>query len=173
VRSFYSCTPYKERINYFSYFKRVSFPCSGVSRNGGGGDTWQTRRVLAAIHWPLFHVRGVSVLIIEFNVWRDKHGFDPHTLLTKQENKLCMILLVHVLCHLACIKGKDRDLLEGLGLGGWIILKWIQPAIQWVPGAPSLGVKRPGREADHHLVARSKNVWSCTSTPNTPSWRGA
>jgi hypothetical protein len=24
-----------------------------------------------------------------------------------------------------------------------------QPLIQWVPGAPSLGVKRPGREADH------------------------
>jgi hypothetical protein len=24
-----------------------------------------------------------------------------------------------------------------------------QPPIQWVLGAPSLGVKRPGREADH------------------------
>jgi hypothetical protein len=24
-----------------------------------------------------------------------------------------------------------------------------QPPIQWVPGAISLGVKRPGREADH------------------------
>jgi hypothetical protein len=24
-----------------------------------------------------------------------------------------------------------------------------QPRIQWVPGAPSLGVKLPGREADH------------------------
>jgi hypothetical protein len=24
-----------------------------------------------------------------------------------------------------------------------------QPPIQWVPGALSLGVKRPGREADH------------------------
>jgi hypothetical protein len=24
-----------------------------------------------------------------------------------------------------------------------------QPSIQWVPGALSLGVKRPGREADH------------------------
>jgi hypothetical protein len=26
-----------------------------------------------------------------------------------------------------------------------------QPPIQWIPGALSLGVKRPGREADHHL----------------------
>jgi hypothetical protein len=25
----------------------------------------------------------------------------------------------------------------------------IQPPIQWVPGALSLGVKRPGRKADH------------------------
>jgi hypothetical protein len=40
-----------------------------------------------------------------------------------------------------------------------------QLPIQWVPGALSLGVKRPGREADHspHLVPRSKNEWSCTS----------
>jgi hypothetical protein len=39
------------------------------------------------------------------------------------------------------------------------------------------GVKRPVREADHSppssdLVPRSKNDWSYTSTPNTPSWRG-
>jgi hypothetical protein len=42
-----------------------------------------------------------------------------------------------------------------------------QPPIQWVPGALSLGVKRPGREADHspHLVPRLKNEWSYTSTP--------
>jgi hypothetical protein len=47
--------------------------------------------------------------------------------------------------------------------------------IQWVPGALSLGVKRPGREADHSppLSAGVKTAWSYTSTPNTPSWRGA
>jgi hypothetical protein len=28
-----------------------------------------------------------------------------------------------------------------------------QPPIRWVPGAPSPGVKRPGREADHSLPA--------------------
>jgi hypothetical protein len=40
------------------------------------------------------------------------------------------------------------------------------PPIQWGQ-ALSLGVKRPGREADHspHLVPRSKNEWSYTSTP--------
>jgi hypothetical protein len=42
-----------------------------------------------------------------------------------------------------------------------------QPPIQWVPGALSLGVKRPGREADHSppSSAKVKNEWSYTSTP--------
>jgi hypothetical protein len=43
----------------------------------------------------------------------------------------------------------------------------IQPPIQWVPGALSLGVKRPGRETDHSLssTAEVKNAWSYNSTP--------
>jgi hypothetical protein len=38
--------------------------------------------------------------------------------------------------------------------------------IRWVLGTPSLGTKRPEREADHslQLVPRSKNEWSYTST---------
>jgi hypothetical protein len=42
-----------------------------------------------------------------------------------------------------------------------------QPPIQWVPGALSLEVKRPGREADHSPPpsAEIKNVWSYTSSP--------
>jgi hypothetical protein len=41
-----------------------------------------------------------------------------------------------------------------------------QPPIQWAPGALSLGVKRPGREADHSppSSAEAKNAWSYTST---------
>jgi hypothetical protein len=41
------------------------------------------------------------------------------------------------------------------------------PPIHWVPGALSLGVKRPGRDADHSPPSNSevKNVWSYTSTP--------
>jgi len=45
-----------------------------------------------------------------------------------------------------------------------------------VQGALSLGVKRPGREADNSppSSAEVKNAWSYTSTlPNTPSWRDA
>jgi hypothetical protein len=41
-----------------------------------------------------------------------------------------------------------------------------QPPIQWVPGALSLGVKLPGREAAHSpSSAEVKNTWSYISTP--------
>jgi hypothetical protein len=42
-----------------------------------------------------------------------------------------------------------------------------QPLIQLVPAALSLGIKRPGREADHSppSSAEVKNAWSYTSTP--------
>jgi hypothetical protein len=42
-----------------------------------------------------------------------------------------------------------------------------QPPVQLVPGALSLGVKRPGREHDHSppSSAEVKNAWSYTSTP--------
>jgi hypothetical protein len=42
-----------------------------------------------------------------------------------------------------------------------------QPAIQWLPWALSLGVKWPGREADHlpPASAEIKNTWSYISTP--------
>jgi hypothetical protein len=42
-----------------------------------------------------------------------------------------------------------------------------QSPIQWVPGALSLEVKRPGREADHSPLssAEVKNAWSYNSTP--------
>jgi hypothetical protein len=51
-----------------------------------------------------------------------------------------------------------------------------RPPIQWVPGALSLGVKWPGREADHSLPS-SAEVKECVElylhSPNMPSWRGA
>jgi hypothetical protein len=42
-----------------------------------------------------------------------------------------------------------------------------QPPIQWVVGSLSLGVKRPGREADHSppTSAKGKKTWVYTSTP--------
>jgi hypothetical protein len=50
-----------------------------------------------------------------------------------------------------------------------------QPPIQWVPGAPSLGIKRPGNEADHSppSTAEVKELTELyLHSPNTPSWRG-
>jgi hypothetical protein len=50
-----------------------------------------------------------------------------------------------------------------------------QPPIQWVLGSLLLGVKRPGREADHSLPS-SAEVKECVKlylhSLNTPSWRG-
>jgi hypothetical protein len=45
-----------------------------------------------------------------------------------------------------------------------------QPPIRWVTVASSLGVKRPGRKADHSPPpsAEAKNAWSYTSTLSYP-----
>jgi len=42
-----------------------------------------------------------------------------------------------------------------------------QPPIQWVVGALSLGVKQPGREADHSppSSAEVENAWSYIPIP--------
>jgi hypothetical protein len=51
-----------------------------------------------------------------------------------------------------------------------------QPLIQWIPGALSLGVKRPGREAVHSPPSSAK-VKECVELhlhyPNTPTQHGA
>jgi hypothetical protein len=54
-------------------------------------------------------------------------------------------------------------------------LRSTQPPIQWVPGALSPRVKRPGRVVDHSppTSAEVKKIWIYTSTPHTPSWRSA
>jgi hypothetical protein len=46
-------------------------------------------------------------------------------------------------------------------------MAWSQPPIQLVPGALSLGAKRPECEADHSppSSAEENNAWSYTSTP--------
>jgi hypothetical protein len=48
-----------------------------------------------------------------------------------------------------------------------LALRPMQPPVQWVPGALSQGVKRPGIEADHSSPpsAEVKNAWSYISTP--------
>jgi hypothetical protein len=67
----------------------------------------------------------------------------------------------------------DRGFESRQGLGIFLFttvsrqaLEPTQPPIQWVPRALSLGIKWPGREADHSLPssAEIKNAWSYTST---------
>jgi hypothetical protein len=68
----------------------------------------------------------------------------------------------------------DRGFDSRQGLGIFLfttasrpVLGPTQPPIQWTPGALSVGVKRPGREADHSPPSsvEVKNEWSYTSTP--------
>jgi hypothetical protein len=50
-----------------------------------------------------------------------------------------------------------------------------QPPIQWESAALSLGVRRPGPEADHSppSSAEVKTRGAIPPLPNTSSWRGA
>jgi hypothetical protein len=50
-----------------------------------------------------------------------------------------------------------------------------QPLIQWVPGALSPGVKRPGREANHSPPSSVdvKNGGAIPPPSDMSSWRGA
>jgi hypothetical protein len=50
-----------------------------------------------------------------------------------------------------------------------------QPPIQWVEGALSPGVKRPGHEADYSPPANAKvkNCEAIPLLPHTSSWCGA
>jgi hypothetical protein len=55
------------------------------------------------------------------------------------------------------------------------VLRPTQSSIQWVSGAVSQEVKRPGREADHAhpYSAEVKNCGAISPLPRTSSWRGA
>jgi hypothetical protein len=71
-----------------------------------------------------------------------------------------------------CDRGSRVRFPTGLGIflfttASRMALGPTQPPIQWVPGALSLGLKRLGvKLTTHlHLVPRSKNEWSYTSTP--------
>jgi hypothetical protein len=90
------------------------------------------------------------------------------------------LVLIHY-CHYHSHKSRDSDWLRTgwSGFESWCrlgiflfttasrtALRPTQPPIQRVPGALSLGVKRPGRETDHSppSSAEVRNAWSYTST---------
>jgi len=73
------------------------------------------------------------------------------------------------------------DSWQGLGIfpfttASRMVLGPTQPPIQWVWGALSLGLKRPGREAGHSPASSAevkKMSEAIPPLPNTPSQRGA
>jgi hypothetical protein len=69
---------------------------------------------------------------------------------------------------LALIPGRGNDWIFSLHHTAFILaLRPTQPPIQWIAGDFTLGVKRPGHEADLSppSSAKVKSVWSYTSTP--------
>jgi hypothetical protein len=54
-------------------------------------------------------------------------------------------------------------------------MRLIQSPVHSKLGAPTLGVERPGCEAEHSspFSAEVKNVWRYTGLPHTFPWRGA
>jgi hypothetical protein len=63
-------------------------------------------------------------------------------------------------------KVRVRELLSDT-IASRTALRPTQPPMQWIPGVLSLGVKRPGREADHSppSSAEVNKAWRYTSTP--------
>jgi hypothetical protein len=74
-----------------------------------------------------------------------------------------LYLVIHYFSSLCC---KNVSILLLLTTASRPALGLTQPPIHWVPGALSLGVKRPGREADHSPPSSAgvKNACSHTST---------
>jgi hypothetical protein len=71
--------------------------------------------------------------------------------------------------------GWTRDKICLLSIAARPALGLTQPPMQWVRGALSPGVKRPGREADHSppSSAEVKNGGAIPPLPNMSSWHSA
>jgi hypothetical protein len=65
------------------------------------------------------------------------------------------------------VDGPGVEVQAPVGIRIFTNLRPTQPPIQWVPGALSLRVKRPGRAADRSTPtsAEVKKMWIYTSTP--------
>jgi hypothetical protein len=95
--------------------------------------------------------------------------------------------LIGIILYLFVAK-RPKKKRKGYGLDGRVVgvrvpvstssrpvLGLTQPHTQWVTGVLSPGLKGPGSEADHSRPTSDevRNVWICTFTPHTSSWRSA
>jgi hypothetical protein len=91
--------------------------------------------------------------------------------LVKAQGQLYLYLYLYLyLGWTISVLGFDSRLVLGIFLfttASRTALESTQLPIQLVPGALSLGVKRPGREVDHSppFSAEVKNAWNYNSTP--------
>jgi hypothetical protein len=117
-------------------------------------------------HFPL------TLHIMEIRLRFSDHRWLPHRL---PQNRAVIVQSVQRLAG-----GLWFDFRQGLGIflfttASRTALRSTQPPIQWVWGALSLGVKRPGCEADHSPPSSAEvKEWVdlYLHFPNTPSWRG-
>jgi hypothetical protein len=82
----------------------------------------------------------------------------------------CAVLILAVLKSSSEVKVSVKlscDSSVGIATGFGVLGFGSKLPIKWVPGALSLGLKWPGREADHSPPSNAeiKNAWSYTSTP--------
>jgi hypothetical protein len=112
-----------------------------------------------------------------------------HAIYTKAHEPICYARKLHKnsnhpYCGIALgFRLDDREFKSRQGLGILLFstasrtaLGPVQPPIQWVRGALSLGVNPPGREADHSPPSRAEvKEWMelYLYSPNMSSWRGA
>jgi hypothetical protein len=101
-------------------------------------------------------------------------SFDPHSFSYYLTEQLRFVTKNKILAGRNEVEVDDRVFKSRQGLQIFLFttasrpaLGPTQPPIRWVPGALSLGIKRPGREADHSPPSSTevKHAWSYTSTP--------
>jgi hypothetical protein len=153
-------------LNTILYANRVVCVCVCV---------WGNRTVFASVSSPIDGISSKkkvwpvtdAIIFVAFDLLASKWCGEVRT---ASSNTLTSLLGGIALGYVLNDRGFQS--LQGLGIFLFITSSrpalWsTQPPIQWVTGALSLGIKRPGREADHSPPSSSevKNSWNYTSTP--------
>jgi hypothetical protein len=86
------------------------------------------------------------IVVVHFVIDSVRKLLDTHSYIGGN-SFLCLSLFTSMLISTSIVVS------DVVSVGGRVLFRnssdTVQPPIQWVPGAISLGVKRPGRETDH------------------------